>query len=237
MDRKDKDGGLTLTRYLVQDAPIYDKALPQGLLTEHLRSIVEQIQPATKRVTVAISVGDSVLRTAELPLMQVSEMRQMLKFNAKNYLQQDLRDYIFDCYIVPPRGPRAGRAGQGGRGEIQSVGRRGAKRLSDESGGGDQGRRAGGRSRDADLAGAGQRARDGAAGHVQQGNRRAGGLGLQDHEHQHSVRGRALPEPFGRDRRGTASRPDFRRRSASAMRRPKASRSGCRARSKRSFNP
>jgi Tfp pilus assembly PilM family ATPase len=35
--------------------------------------------------------------------MQVSEMRQMLKFNAKNYLQQDLRDYVFDCYIVPPR--------------------------------------------------------------------------------------------------------------------------------------
>jgi hypothetical protein len=31
-------------------------------------------------------------------------MRQMLKFNSKNYLQQDLRDYIFDCYIVPPRG-------------------------------------------------------------------------------------------------------------------------------------
>jgi type IV pilus assembly protein PilM len=26
----------------------------------------------------------------------------MLKFNAKSYLQQDLRDYVFDCYIVPP---------------------------------------------------------------------------------------------------------------------------------------
>ena len=42
MDRKDKDGSLTLSRYAVQDAPIYDKALPEGLLTEHLRNIVGQ---------------------------------------------------------------------------------------------------------------------------------------------------------------------------------------------------
>lgn len=99
-----KDGRMTLTKYLVQDAPIYDKALPQGLLTEHLRSIVEHIQPSTRRVTVAVSSADSVLRSAELPLMQVADMRQMLKFNAKNYLQQDLRDYVFDCYIIPPKG-------------------------------------------------------------------------------------------------------------------------------------
>jgi type IV pilus assembly protein PilM len=37
-------------------------------------------------------------------LMPAAEIRQMLKFNSKNYLQQDLRDYIFDCYILPPRG-------------------------------------------------------------------------------------------------------------------------------------
>ena len=38
----------------------------------------------------------------------------MLKFNAKNYLQQDLRDYVFDCYVVAPRGkaqPEAGKSG------------------------------------------------------------------------------------------------------------------------------
>ncbi|HWD20948.1 MAG TPA: pilus assembly protein PilM [Verrucomicrobiae bacterium] len=114
MDRKGKDGALTLSKFLIQDAPIYDKALPQGLLTEHLRNIVEQIQPVTKRVTVAVGAVDSVLRSAELPLMQVSDMRQMLKFNAKNYLQQDLRDYVFDCYIVPPQGKMQAEAGKTG---------------------------------------------------------------------------------------------------------------------------
>lgn len=102
LDRKDDT--LTLSRFTVQDAPIYDKAVPQGLLAEHLKAIVEAIQPKTRQVTVAIGANDSVLRTTEFPLMPAAEMRQMLKFNAKTYLQQDLRDHIFDCFIVPPRG-------------------------------------------------------------------------------------------------------------------------------------
>ncbi len=112
LDRVDK--GLSLARFVVQDAPIYDKALPQGLLTEHLRNVVEALQPRTKYATIAIGINDSILRSTELPLLPLPEMRQMLKFNSKNYLQQDLRDYIFDCYIVPPRNkaqPDAGKAG------------------------------------------------------------------------------------------------------------------------------
>jgi type IV pilus assembly protein PilM len=99
-----KDNTFSLARFTVQDAPIYDKALPQGLLTEHLRSIMEAMQPKTRQVTVAIGAGDSVLRSTELPLMPINEMRQMFKFNSKTHLQQDLRDYIFDCHIVPPHG-------------------------------------------------------------------------------------------------------------------------------------
>jgi type IV pilus assembly protein PilM len=112
MDRVDK--GLSLARFAVQDAPIYDKALPQGLLTEHLRNVVGALQPRTKQATIAIGANDSVLRSTELPLLPPAEMRQMLKFNSKNYLQQDLRDYIFDCYVVPPRNktqPEPGKTG------------------------------------------------------------------------------------------------------------------------------
>ncbi|HEY3864387.1 MAG TPA: pilus assembly protein PilM [Verrucomicrobiae bacterium] len=101
-----RDNSFNLARFAVQDAPIYDKAMPQGLLTEHLRAVMEAVQPKTKQVTIAIGAGDSVLRSTELPLMPVSEMRQMLKFNSKAHLQQDLRDYIFDCYIVPPSGQK-----------------------------------------------------------------------------------------------------------------------------------
>ena len=112
LNRKDK--GMSLARFNVQDAPIYDKAMPQGLLTEHLRNMVEALQPRTKNATIAIGANDSILRSAELPLLPLPEMRQMLKFNAKNYLQQDLRDYVFDCCIVPPRGKAQPEAGKGG---------------------------------------------------------------------------------------------------------------------------
>ncbi len=47
MDRR--DDGFSLSRFTVQDAPIYDKALPQGLLTEHLRAIVTRCRPRPSR--------------------------------------------------------------------------------------------------------------------------------------------------------------------------------------------
>src|ERR1017187_5849867 len=101
LDRRPES--FALSRFAVLDAPISEKGIPQGLLTEHLRRVVDAMQPKTRQVTIAVGAEDSVLRSTEMPLLPVSDMRQMLKFNAKNYLQQDLRDYIFDCYIVPPQ--------------------------------------------------------------------------------------------------------------------------------------
>ncbi|MEO5802617.1 MAG: pilus assembly protein PilM [Verrucomicrobiota bacterium] len=95
--------GFSLLRYAIQDAPIYDKTPSAELLGEHLRSITQALEPKTKQVTLAIGMADSILRTAELPQMPVSEMRLMLKFNTKNYLQQELPDHVFDCSILAPR--------------------------------------------------------------------------------------------------------------------------------------
>ena len=100
LDRR--QDSFSLTRYSITDAPIYEKGIPQGLLTEHLRSVVEAMGPRTRQVTISVGAEDSILRSTEMPLLPINDMRQMLKFNAKNYLQQDLRDYVFDCYIVPP---------------------------------------------------------------------------------------------------------------------------------------
>lgn len=108
-----KGDGFSLQRYAIQDAPIYEKGLSADLLAEHLRTVVQTLEPKTKQVTLAIGVTDSILRNTELPPISVSEMRLMLKFNTKNYLQQDLPEHVFDCYIVPPKQilkPEAGKA-------------------------------------------------------------------------------------------------------------------------------
>ena len=96
-----------LSRFAIQDAPVYEKGLSEGLLTEHLRAIVRAIEPRTRQLTLAVGSSDSVLRMAEMPLLPLNDMRQMLRLNPKFYLQQNLTDYVFDCYFVPPRGKDA----------------------------------------------------------------------------------------------------------------------------------
>jgi type IV pilus assembly protein PilM len=57
---------------------------------------------------VALGLEDAMVRQIELPQIPLEEMRQILKVNHKNYLQQELPNHVFDCYIIPPRAATAG---------------------------------------------------------------------------------------------------------------------------------
>src|SRR6266704_258563 len=98
-----KGDGFVLSRYALLDAPIYEKNLSADLLGEHLKNVCQALDARTKLVTLAVGVNDSVVRHADLPLMPIGDMRQILKNNTKNYLQQDLPGHIFDCFIIAPR--------------------------------------------------------------------------------------------------------------------------------------
>lgn len=93
-----------LVRYAILDAPIYERGPSVDILKDHLKSIMQALEAKTRHVTLSIGPNESILRNAEIPQMPVSEMRQMLKFSTKTYLQQELPDYVFDCMIVAPRG-------------------------------------------------------------------------------------------------------------------------------------
>jgi type IV pilus assembly protein PilM len=94
---------LALCRYAMVDAPVYEKKMSMELLASHLRSVAEALGNPTKMVTLAIGLDDAVVRQVELPQIPVNEMRMVLKNNSKAYMQQDLPNYVFDCYIFPPR--------------------------------------------------------------------------------------------------------------------------------------
>jgi type IV pilus assembly protein PilM len=98
-----RGGGFALSRYALLDAPIYERNLSADLLTEHIRAVCEALEAKTRAVSLAIGVSDSIVRHADLPQMPVGDMRQILKNNSKNYLQQDLPGHVFDCFIIPPR--------------------------------------------------------------------------------------------------------------------------------------
>jgi len=107
-----------LANYALLDAPIYEKAMTPELLTDHLRSVNRALgNTRNKQVTLSIGVNDSLFRQVELPLMPVRDVRQMLKFNSKNYLQQDLPDFVFDCcYIAGGAATKPGEAAKSASG-------------------------------------------------------------------------------------------------------------------------
>jgi len=94
---------LALTRYALLDAPIFEKKISPELLGDHLKSVAEALGNTTKYVIVAVGLDDAMVRQIELPQIPLDEMRQVLKVNHKNYLQQDLPNHVFDCYIIPPK--------------------------------------------------------------------------------------------------------------------------------------
>jgi type IV pilus assembly protein PilM len=100
-----KGDRFALVSYAILDAPISDKAISVDLLADHLKNVSRMLGNAkAKPVTLAVGVTESLFRQIEVPLMPVDDMRMMLKFNSKTYLQQDLADHVFDCCYVIPAG-------------------------------------------------------------------------------------------------------------------------------------
>ena len=94
-----KGGGFALSNFIMRDAPVYDRSLTADKLSDHLKDIVHDLGAKTRSVSLILGAGESLVRTAEMPLIPTFQMIQMLKVNSKNYLQQDLKDHKFDCHI------------------------------------------------------------------------------------------------------------------------------------------
>jgi len=90
-----------LSRYALLDAPIFDKAMSPEMLTEHLRAVSQALESKTRQVSLTTNVNDALVRHVEMPRMPLDDMRLILKHNSRNYLQQDLANYIFDCHMLP----------------------------------------------------------------------------------------------------------------------------------------
>ncbi len=107
-----KGDAYVLGGFVVVDAPVYDRVLSAEVLADHLKNLMESLGTRCKHVSLAVGPGDSLLRHAEMPAQViVNDMRQMLRFGSKNYLQQDLPDYLFDVQLMAmPQAAEAGKA-------------------------------------------------------------------------------------------------------------------------------
>jgi type IV pilus assembly protein PilM len=106
---------LALTRYALLDAPIFEKKISPELLADHLRAVADALGNTTKFIVAAVGLSDALVRQVEVPAIPVDEMRRILKVNHKGYLQQDLPNHVFDCYVLPPRQEAAGKKAEPAR--------------------------------------------------------------------------------------------------------------------------
>ncbi len=88
-----------LSSFAILDAPIYEKSYSPEILAEHLKAVHRALGGnRTKSLALAVGVNDAVFRQVDVPFLPVDEVRMMLKYNSKNYLQQDFSDHVFDCF-------------------------------------------------------------------------------------------------------------------------------------------
>ncbi|MEW6159511.1 MAG: pilus assembly protein PilM [Verrucomicrobiota bacterium] len=102
-ERRGQD--LVLVSYYTEPSVCGDLGVMSDGLADHLASLYKNSGAKTKRVVITLSMGDAFVRNVEMPHVKVSDLRRILKFNPQQYMQQDLRDYVFDCCVLhsPPQ--------------------------------------------------------------------------------------------------------------------------------------
>ncbi len=95
-----KGDRFALTEYVIIDAASHEKPVAPDVLGEHLKEISRRLNTKSRHLTLALGVNDTVFKQTELPMMAPADLRQMLKYNTKSYLQQDLPDHVFDSHYV-----------------------------------------------------------------------------------------------------------------------------------------
>jgi type IV pilus assembly protein PilM len=99
-----RGGSWSLVSFAFVDAPPPEKSREVAVLAEHFKAVVAALgNPKARALTVALGVEETILRQIELPMMAPEDVRQMLKLSSKTYLQQELSDYVFDAFYLPPR--------------------------------------------------------------------------------------------------------------------------------------
>ncbi len=87
-----------LQNYVLMDAPIFDQRLSTETLAAHLKTVWQALNTRNRHVVLVMGASNAFLWHAELPAVSASDLRHMVKLSPKTYLQQDLPDYLFDCY-------------------------------------------------------------------------------------------------------------------------------------------
>lgn len=96
-----KDGdALTLVSYAIKDRPNFGTVMSREQLSRHLQEVAQAVNSKVKNIVLAVGATDSVICHAEMPVIETSQMRKMVKLSPKLYFQENLPDHSFDCFVL-----------------------------------------------------------------------------------------------------------------------------------------
>lgn len=105
------------SRYVVSNfaSHVFDESVERtpDEIAKQIKAIVKQIGGGSKPCAVAITTPDAFLRIIEQPETPTEILRDALRLNGMALLNQDCRDFVLDCDIIPTAG--AADAASGGQ--------------------------------------------------------------------------------------------------------------------------
>lgn len=92
--------GLQLINYLLQPSPFLETNLDRAGLAEHLRQIRLACGGKTKRAVIVLSMNQGLIRQVNVPDAAPSELRNILRLNSKQFVQQSLVNCALDVCLT-----------------------------------------------------------------------------------------------------------------------------------------
>jgi type IV pilus assembly protein PilM len=90
---------LELTHYAVRE--IERPATDAESLTRDLKSLLAALGASAKAIGVATSSDDAILRIISQPETPREMLRSAIRLNGQTLLNQDVKDYVLDCALIP----------------------------------------------------------------------------------------------------------------------------------------
>jgi len=94
-----------LTKSVSLPSPLAAGAFNTTEVAQHLTEVRRLLDVQTRRAIIAVPAREAVLRVAEMPDAPVSDLRSVLRYNSVKYLQQELKDHVFDCVVLNAEPP------------------------------------------------------------------------------------------------------------------------------------
>jgi Tfp pilus assembly PilM family ATPase len=88
--------------YAFREMPGSVSGISRESLAEHFARTVAMLGTPFKEVILVIGMEDVLWRDIDLPAAELSDLRKVIRFNARTCFQQDVSDYAIDCTALTP---------------------------------------------------------------------------------------------------------------------------------------